>query len=167
MATHIESAVTCSQLLLKLAGIKVAEEVVLPSHQDIDSGLKELNKTYGLKLKQKTLKYANLVANNVPLAFLSKDGAYRILAKIDKTHALIQHPFKSHSELWSREQLSNNWSGKVIVLVDLSLKFNWSWFIPTFWDHRRMLTEILCFSFILQLLALILALFFQVIMDKV
>ncbi|WP_223261947.1 ABC transporter transmembrane domain-containing protein [Cardinium endosymbiont of Dermatophagoides farinae] len=135
--------------------------------QDIDAGLKALNKAYGVKLKQKKIKHANLVADHAPIAFLATDGVYRIVAKINTTHALIQHPLQSHSELWSREQLRNNWSGKVIALSSASLKFNWSWFVPTFWAHRAILAEVLSFSLVLQLLALILPLFFQIIMDKV
>ncbi len=36
----IESALACSELLLKLEGIKVSEGIILPSDQDMDSGLK-------------------------------------------------------------------------------------------------------------------------------
>ncbi len=167
MKIHIQSALACSELLLKLAGVAVSEDVLSSSHQHIHTGLQALNKTYRVKLKQKTLKFRKLSAKDAPLAFLATDGTYRILVKIDQTQVLIQHPYKPHSEIWSMEQLCNHWSGQLIVLTDRSLKFNWSWFIPAFWQHRRILTEVLCFSFVLQLLALILPLFFQVIMDKV
>lgn len=167
MSIYIQSALACSELLLKLAGIELSEDIVWSSDQGIDAGLKEINKAYGVKLKQKKLKYADFSEKNVPIAFLGTDCVYRILAKLDQTHALIQHPFKSHSELWSREQLSNNWSGKVIVLSDVSLQFTWSWFVPEFWRYRRILAEVLYFSFILQLLALVLPLFFQIVIDKV
>lgn len=46
MAIDIRSAVACSRLLLKLAGIKVSEDIVLPPNQAIDASLKSLNKTY-------------------------------------------------------------------------------------------------------------------------
>ncbi|MFA0718529.1 peptidase domain-containing ABC transporter, partial [Vibrio splendidus] len=41
------------------------------------------------------------------------------------------------------------------------------WFIPEFLQHKRILGEIFLFSFVLQILALISPLFFQVVMDKV
>ena len=53
MAIHIQNALACSQLLLELAGIKILEDIVLSSHQHIDTGLKALNKAYGVRLKQK------------------------------------------------------------------------------------------------------------------
>ncbi|WP_375331270.1 peptidase domain-containing ABC transporter [Candidatus Tisiphia endosymbiont of Oplodontha viridula] len=169
MKKDVQSAVACSQLLLQLVGIKVTEDDnrSLSSYQNIDFGLKELSKTHGVKLQQKKLAYDKLTATKLPLSFLSNDGEYRILAKMDNDHGLVQHPFKAHTELWSKEQLRDCWSNRVIALSSPALKFNITWFIPAFWQHRRMLAEILLFSLILQLLALILPLFFQIVMDKV
>ncbi|MGI2299861.1 peptidase domain-containing ABC transporter [Candidatus Cardinium hertigii] len=167
MITDIQSALACSLLLLELAGIKVCQDAISLSDQSIDTNLKKISQTYGVKLKHKKLKYANLSPKHLPIAFLAKDGTYRILAKMDCTQCLIQNPNKSHSELWSIEQLINHWIGKVISLSGPSLKFNWSWFVPAFWHHRRILAEVCYFSFILQLLALILPLFFQIVIDKV
>lgn len=163
----MQSALACSKLLLQLAGIKITEDVLLLSNQDINSSLKKLNKTYGVKLKQKKLTYSKLTDKDLPLAFLSTDGEYKILAKMDDKNSLIQHPFQSQPKLWTREKLDDYWGGKVITLSSAALKFNLKWFIPVFWQYRRMLTEILLFSLVLQLLALILPLFFQIVMDKV
>lgn len=55
----------------------------------------------------------------------------------------------------------------VIILSTLALKFNISWFIPAFWHYRYIMAEVILFSLVLQLLALILPLFFQIVMDKV
>ena len=167
MSINIDSAVACSGLLLQLSGIKLSQDIVLPLEEDLDRALKALSQTYGVKLKANRLKYAKLVPSHLPLAFLGPDGFYRILAKIDNNQCLIQHPLKPQSELWSRDELQGNWTGKVIVLSGPSLKFNWSWFLSAFWAYRRLLTEVLYFSLILQLLSLILPLFFQVVMDKV
>jgi hypothetical protein len=71
MAIDIQNALACSELLLKLAGIEVSEDILLPSDQHIDASLKALNKAYGVKLK-KTLKYANLLAHIPHLQNLNK-----------------------------------------------------------------------------------------------
>ncbi|MFP3120165.1 type I secretion system permease/ATPase [Rickettsia sp. R2] len=179
MTEEVRTAIGCSQLLLQLAGIKTTEDTAPLSNMSnnrlynhassssIDSSLKELSKTYGVKLKQKKLTYKKLTVKSLPLAFLATDGEYRVLAKMDQDNGLVQHPFKSNAELWSKDQLRHSWSGKVIILSAPLLKFDLAWFIPAFWQHRRMLAEILLFSLILQLLALVLPLFFQVVMDKV
>ena len=61
---------------------------------------------------------------------------------MDQDNGLVQHPFKSNAELWSKDQLRHSWSGKVIILSAPLLKFDLAWFIPAFWQHRRMLAEI-------------------------
>ncbi|WP_243518942.1 hypothetical protein, partial [Candidatus Cardinium sp. cBcalN1] len=68
MASHIESAVACSKLLLQLSGVKPSGGIVLSSSEDMDTALKELSATYGVKLKQKTVKYAKLASNHLPIA---------------------------------------------------------------------------------------------------
>lgn len=167
MLPKTDSSVACSKLLLELAGIELSEDMEISSDKTTASNLKKLNKTYRVNLKQKNLKITNLSEKELPLAFLGTDGSYRLLAKMNKNECLIQHPFKQKSELWSVQELFNNWGGKVITLSGKSLKFNWSWFLGAFNQYKRTLCEVLYFSFVLQLLALILPLFFQIIMDKV
>lgn len=167
VVSDVQSAIACSQLLLQLTGIKINEDILPLPNQNISSNLNELNKTYGVKLKQKRIPYHYLTHKNLPLAFLANDGEYIVLAKVDQDNALVQHPFKSNTELWSREQLCHQWSGVVIILSTPSLKFNISWFVPVFWQYRYILAEILLFSLVLQLLGLVLPLFFQIVMDKV
>ncbi len=165
--SNIRSAIACSKLLLQLTGIKITEDILPSPNKNISSNLNELNKTYGVKLKQKHITYHYLTHKDLPLAFLANDGEYIVLAKMDQDNALVQHPFKSNIELWSREQLCHQWSGVVIILSTSSLKFNISWFVPVFWQYRYILAEILLFSLVLQLLGLVLPLFFQIVMDKV
>lgn len=175
MTENIKTALACSKLLLQLVGIKVTKDAMQQSTenadldlpQDISTSLTKLNKTYNVKLRQKRLVYDKLTTKNLPLAFLSSDGQYLVLAKMDQDQALVQQPFSSNPELWSKEQLRDCWEDQVIILSSLSLKFNLAWFVPAFWQHRQMLAEILLFSLVLQLLALILPLFFQIVMDKV
>src|SRR6516165_3803339 len=52
-------------------------------------------------------------------------------------------------------------------LVDLSRRFDITWFIGAIHKYRRMLGEVLIASFFLQLFALVSPLFFQVVIDKV
>lgn len=175
MTENVKTAMACSRLLLQLVGIKVTEDVIQyssqssdwGSSQDISTSLTKLSKTYNVKLRQKRLVYNKLTIKNLPLAFLANDGEYIVLAKMDQDNALVQHPFKSNTELWSREQLCHQWSGAVIILSTPSFKFNISWFVPVFWQYRYILAEILLFSLVLQLLGLVLPLFFQIVMDKV
>ena len=57
-------------------------------------------------------------------------------------------------------------TSKASVLSELA-KFDFTWFIPAVVKYRKLLTEVLLVSFVLQLFALVTPLFFQVVMDKV
>ncbi len=53
------------------------------------------------------------------------------------------------------------------ALVDLSRRFDITWFLGAIHKYRRLLAEVLVASFFLQLFALVSPLFFQVVIDKV
>ncbi|MEW9905979.1 MAG: type I secretion system permease/ATPase [Candidatus Symbiodolus clandestinus] len=167
MADTIKSAIACGRLMLQLMGIHPATEILANSHPNIDSGLKLLNQNQGARLRRRRLPFHKVATKHLPIAFLGKDGDYRLLAKMDSVRGLVQHPFQPNTELWTEDQLRNAWTGEVIRLYAPSLKFSLTWFLPAFWKYRWLLLEVLLFSFILQLLALMLPLFFQVVMDKV
>src|SRR5947209_8366457 len=52
-------------------------------------------------------------------------------------------------------------------LADLSLRFDFTWFLGAIHKYRRLLGEVVVASFFLQVFALISPLFFQVVIDKV
>lgn len=80
---------------------------------------------------------------------------------------LIQEPTEPTPKIIKNAAFVEQWSGEVIRLSGPTLRFDISWFIPEFIRHRRLISEVLVFSLLLQLMALISPLFFQVVMDKV
>lgn len=111
-----------------------------------------------------------------------KDGRFFVIAKLDsgvhpekgeiRTRALVQHP-GTPPEVWSLDELLAQWTGEVIFMTSKAsfsgalAKFDFTWFIPAIIKYRRLLGEVLLVSIILQLIALVTPLFFQVVMDKV
>ena len=75
--------------------------------------------------------------------------------------------------LLSRAEFEAIWDGHLILmarragLVDLSRRFDLSWFLGAIHKYRYLLGEVLAASFFLQLFALVTPLFFQVVIDKV
>ena len=73
----------------------------------------------------------------------------------------------------SRSDFEAIWDGRLILmtrragLVDLSRRFDISWFLGAIHKYRHLLGEVLAASFFLQLFALVSPLFFQVVIDKV
>lgn len=116
----------------------------------------------------------------LPAVGIDKEGNFFIAGKFgydgaDKTKPkiIIQQPGTSSAQVVTLDDFLSRWSGQFIFftskmnyLRDLR-KFDFSWFIPAIVKYRRLLGEVLLISFVLQLIALVTPLGFQVVMDKV
>jgi ATP-binding cassette, subfamily B, bacterial HlyB/CyaB len=93
----------------------------------------------------------------------------------DKQQSILIHDLSQDApQKISVLELKQRWSGELIALVrrqgfgeSLQQKFDISWFIPSLVKYRKLFAEVLIASFFLQLFALVIPLFFQVVMDKV
>ncbi|WP_023602843.1 peptidase domain-containing ABC transporter [Aliivibrio logei] len=118
-----------------------------------------------ISIKQSKLKRIDKV--KTPSILFDIQGAPFILAKANKDKCLIQRPNKEAPEIITYNQLDSIWNKKWLEIKQSQSRFDITWFIPEFLQHKKVLWEILLFSFVLQILALISPLFFQVVMDKV
>jgi ATP-binding cassette subfamily B protein RtxB len=168
MDEEIHSALECCQLILKLNNKKNLSPIAMNNTGlPLKKQLYKLGKDSGVKVILHSLQYGKIFPGQLPLVFKNKSGLFIILARISDEQALIQSPFKSSPEVISIEELHSQWAGEVIELKDRSSRFDITWFIPAFLKHKQLLAEVLLFSSMLQFLALISPLFFQVVMDKV
>jgi subfamily B ATP-binding cassette protein HlyB/CyaB len=109
----------------------------------------------------------------LPAIAVLRDGGFLILGKVGEAEALVQHPLSPRPALMSRTDLEAIWDGRLILmtrrsgLLDLSRRFDITWFVGAIHKYRRLLGEVLVASFFLQLFALVSPLFFQVVIDKV
>ena len=99
-----------------------------------------------------------------------------VLAQCDGQRVLYQDPYHPDGSRPTIEPLAGfaqRWSGELILVTSRasaaagSTHFDFTWFIPSLVKYRWLLGEVLLVSFVLQLLALVSPLFFQVVMDKV
>lgn len=135
--------------------------------------------------------------DKVPLPAIAKagDGRYFIVAKIEQrpprqssednsaprgnaetdgalARILIQHA-NEPVQIVDVKAFAEQWNGWLILFTSKAsfagevAKFDFTWFIPSVVKYRRLLTEILAISLVLQIIALVMPMFFQVIMDKV
>ncbi|PKF78785.1 type I secretion system permease/ATPase [Vibrio sp. vnigr-6D03] len=158
---------SCIHVLFQLSGNEVESDFFKEEKESVHQLVKRFSKVHKVKVKVSRCRENKLSSDLLPLAFLNKDGTFSVLANLNEEQALIQEFDSENPQVISREELSSRWNGKVIKVVSGSLNFDVSWFIPEFVKHKKLLGEIVVFSLFLQLLALILPLFFQVIMDKV
>ncbi len=113
--------------------------------------------------------------SQLPLPLIAKDNndEFFIITAADKEQVSIYEPRSGSNHAVPLAVLRENWGGQVLQIVSRAnltgdiARFDFSWFIPPLIKHRKLLSEVLMVSFVMQLLALITPLFFQVVMDKV
>src|SRR5215471_18249846 len=130
-------------------------------------------KELGLKARSYKTNWKRLASAPMPGIAVLRDGDFIVLGKAGGDRAIVQSPHASRPSLMTRAELEAVWDGELVVmtrrggLVDLSRRFDITWFLGAIHKYRHVLGRVLVSSFFLQLFALISPLFFQVVIDKV
>jgi subfamily B ATP-binding cassette protein HlyB/CyaB len=130
-------------------------------------------KDLGLRARERKSNWGRLLTTSLPAIAALKDGGYLLLGKIGEDKIVVQSPLSPRPELMTKEQLEEVWDGRLVLmtrragLMDLSRRFDITWFIGAIHKYRKQLGEVFVASFFLQLFALVSPLFFQVVIDKV
>ncbi|WDE02306.1 peptidase domain-containing ABC transporter [Thalassomonas actiniarum] len=166
--SEVESAFSCLTLLMQLQSVPMTEYPVSEyARLPFKAQLKHFNSAQKISVKLAKLTHKKLSKDNLPLVYRDKSGKFALLVKLSQEHALVQFTDKPTPSQLSLEELQQSWGGEVITLAGPAMRFDVSWFIPEFIRHRKLFSQVILFSLMLQLLALVTPLFFQVVMDKV
>ncbi|WP_426336059.1 peptidase domain-containing ABC transporter [Pseudoduganella sp. R-31] len=160
------SALACAASLLALARIEPQAPNPQPG-QPLGAALAEYGTRHRVRLRLGRLGWRKLRPAQLPLAYRRRSGGFAVLAAMDEARALVQVPDRAQPMQLALADLKEDWSGQALQLAGPALRFDLRWFVPAFAAHRSLLLELLLFSFVLQLLALLPALGFQVVLDKV
>jgi len=178
ISASIDSGLACLVLLARYHEVAVSPEQLLHgfaiqgepfSNAQILAAFQQL----GLKAKQRYIDPERLGHVSLPAIAVDTEGGYFIIARVEGGRALVQDPRTSSPQTLTLAELARRWQGALIVVrSDAALpqglgRFDLTWFIPALVKYRRLLAEVLLVSLVLQLLALLTPLFFQVVMDKV
>ncbi|EOZ8774012.1 TPA: type I secretion system permease/ATPase [Yersinia enterocolitica] len=163
MGNHIHSSLVCAARLLRLAGVNVEPVETLGKNAAVDLSTWGTLASFRFKVKKRALN--KIKPEQLPLAFRDAEGRFILLARLNNNEALLQHSDSNKPQIISYQLLSEMWGG--VVLYCSHSRFDIRWFIPVLLRHRKSLIQVLVLSMLLQFLALISPLFFQVIMDKV
>jgi subfamily B ATP-binding cassette protein HlyB/CyaB len=174
----IDSGLACLVMLARLHGVSADPDQL--AHQYRESGrlfsssdILLAAKGLGLQAKRVKSSLPRLDKTPLPAMAIDTDGCFFILARVEAGQVLIHDPAVSRPEKLSFEALAMRWSGELILFTSRASlaaelgKFDFTWFIPAIVKYRRLLSEVLLVSLVLQLFALVTPLFFQVVMDKV
>jgi subfamily B ATP-binding cassette protein HlyB/CyaB len=170
-----ETALSALVLLLRFHGIGADPEQIRHRFGG-DIGVAEIlrcAKDFGLKARAYQSNWGRLANTPLPGIAVLRDGRYLILGKASEDQVLVQNPLSPRPILMSRAEFEAVWDGRLVLmagragLLDLSRRFDITWFVSAIHKYRRLLGEVLVASFFLQLFALVSPLFFQVVIDKV
>jgi ATP-binding cassette, subfamily B, bacterial HlyB/CyaB len=130
-------------------------------------------KDFGLKARSYKSTWTRLAQTPLPGIAILRDGRFLILGKAGEDQVLVQDPLTPRPALMTRAEFEAVWDGRLVLmtaragLLDLSRRFDITWFLGAIHKYRHLLGEVLVASFFLQLFALVSPLFFQVVIDKV
>jgi subfamily B ATP-binding cassette protein HlyB/CyaB len=130
-------------------------------------------KELGLKARAYRTNWGRLATTALPGIAVLCDGGFLILGNVGDDKALVQSPLEPRPILMTRAELEAVWDGQIVLmtrragLVDLSRRFDITWFLGAIHKYRFVLGKVLLASLFLQLFALVSPLFFQVVIDKV
>ncbi|MDM5061968.1 peptidase domain-containing ABC transporter [Aeromonas salmonicida] len=141
---------------------------IAPTPDDtFDNIIDTLQQQTGTRIRQRHIPSRKLDKLTLPAVLLSPSGKALVLAQRQGEQALILDPAVGKPQGIAQDELLARWDGRLLEVGKRQSRFDIRWFIPAFLQQKRLLGEILLFSLVLQILALISPLFFQVVMDKV
>jgi subfamily B ATP-binding cassette protein HlyB/CyaB len=170
-----DSALGALVMLLRFHGVGADAEQIRHRLGLTRIGVTEMvrcAKQLGLKAEARRSNWERLTGTPLPGIASMRDGTFLIVGKASEDKALVQRP-SSRPEVIPRAEFEALWDGRLVLmarrasLLDLSRRFDITWFLGALHKYRRLLGEVLFASFFLQIFALISPLFFQVVIDKV
>jgi subfamily B ATP-binding cassette protein HlyB/CyaB len=171
-----DSALAALVMLLRFHGIGAEAEQIRHRIGAPKIGVTEMlrcAKQVGLKARARHSNWEQLANTPLPGIAALRNGDFLIIGKAGEDKVLVQRPLSERPEAMTRAELEAIWDGRLVLmarrasLVDLSRRFDITWFLGAIHKYRRQLGDVLIASFFLQVFALISPLFFQVVIDKV
>jgi ATP-binding cassette, subfamily B, bacterial HlyB/CyaB len=175
-AESIDPGLSVLVTLLRLHGIG-AERAQLSHRFGVRTvGVAEMlrcAKDFGLKARTYRTSWTRLAKTPLPGIAVLRDGSFLLIGKVGGDKAIVIPPQSQRPALMSRGEFEAVWDGQLVLmtrrvgLLDLSRRFDITWFVDAIHKYRHVLGKVLVASFFLQMFALVSPLFFQVVIDKV
>ena len=104
---------------------------------------------FGLKARELKTSWARLATTPLPAIAALKDGGFLLLGKVGDDKVVVQSTKTPRPELMTRDDLEAVWDGRIVLmtrragLMDLSRRFDITWFLGAIHKYRRQLAEVL------------------------
>src|ERR1700704_3596920 len=175
-APAVDQGLAVLVTLLRFQGIGADPEQIRHKFGHGKIGVPEMlrcAKDLSLKARSYRTSWDRLATTPLPGIAVLRDGGFLFLGKGGGDKGIFPSPLSPRPALMTRAELEAAWDGQLVLmtrragLLDLSRRFDITWFLGAIHKYRRQLGEVLFASFFLQLFALVSPLFFQVVVDKV
>lgn len=175
----MHSALVALEVAGKLNRISIDSRSIIKEYAlgDNEPSIEELcriAKYQGFRASIKKTTIEKLVsAYPLPLLVLKKDGTYMSVVQVneEKRELLIYDTSSKEPYTLSYDMYNEISSSKVIVLkhklLSEQIRFGFGWFFHQIMKYKKVMSEVLIASFVIQLFGLVTPLFTQVILDKV
>lgn len=175
----IDSGLACLVMIARYHGVAADPAQIKHAFAIGAEGMQKIDivraaKDLKFKARAATVEYKRLQKLALPAIAEINKGCYRIIAKVEGEQALVLDPSEKTPRIVKREELLKQWDGNIILMsyrgtgfLKSPEVFGIKWFIPTIWKYRKALRDVMLASFLLQLFALVMPIFTQVIIDKV
>ena len=181
--TTSDSGLACLQIAAKFhhqeidAGKLRHKFSVDGAHLDI-VGIVRAAREAGLKAVSRRIDWQRLQMTPMPVICAMSSGGFALLLSAsavpgDETEALVLFPDNKRPQKFKLPELQKMFTGECVMLASRAAKardtarFDFTWFVPAIVKYRKQLSEVVVMSLFLQLFALVIPVFFQVVMDKV
>lgn len=156
-------------VIIKLTGNINNEEFneTTTDKKNLNESLKLIKGKFNVKCRCKNQRKKKISKIDSPSIIYDNDGNVYLLANSNHEQVLIQRFGNHPPELWTLAEFNQIWSGKWLQIKQKQSKFDITWFQAEFLKYKTIISWVLLFSFILQILALVSPIVIQVIMDKV
>lgn len=118
---ELDTGLVCLAMLARFHNIAISIEQLTHEFSTAGHGvtLQELllaARKSGLKARAVHTTVARLENTPLPAIAIDRDGAFFILARMDKAQALIQDPRSARPEVISVEGLEQRWNGQLVLV---------------------------------------------------
>lgn len=177
-----ESALLCLVSVARYHGVdltvdRLRHDFALVEKDSIDRLLPFIARKSGFLVKALKLKWRDFgrLGDAYPIIVRLADGSHRIAIGMRDEKLGIVDPASKQPEAvaFDRETFCRNWNGEALLLrrncalSDESQPFGFAWFIPEILRNRSTFRDIVIAAVLLQVLALALPIFIQIVLDKV
>jgi subfamily B ATP-binding cassette protein HlyB/CyaB len=174
----MQTGLIALEIIAKVNGINIDLRSIVRKHGISESEITKeellfIAREAGFKAKIKKIELTASEKYPFPAIFILTNNTFGAILKVDYTEqkALIFIPEEKNAREVSFDKYDELSNGEIIFLshklINEQIKFSFKWFYVEIMKYKRIISEVMLGSFVVQLFGLVTPLFTQVILDKV